>query len=95
MNSPPRKLISRTTKQLAVIIVSPILVYAVILPVCWTWSQFLRPGATRGFFFECCGHDGILPNFVMSISLVLGIFSILLAPISLLLDWRRWKKNDV
>jgi hypothetical protein len=94
VNSHPDKWISRTTKQLATVIVSPILIYAVILPVCWSWSQFLRPGATRGLFFEFCGHDGILPNFLMGISIVLAIFSILLAPISLLLDWRRWKKHN-
>ncbi len=94
MNSPPQKWISRTTKQVAMIIVSPILVYAFIVPVCWSWSQMINPGATRGLFFEFCGNDGIFPNFVMSISVVLAIFSVLLAPISLLLDWRRWKKNN-
>jgi hypothetical protein len=95
VNSPPPNWISRTTKQLAVIIVSPILAYAVIFPVCWTWSQVLKPGTTRGPYFEFCGNDGILPNFVLSISVILAILALLLAPISLLLDWRRWKKNNV
>jgi hypothetical protein len=91
----PPECISRTTKQLAVIILSPILVWAIIVPVCWTWSQMLKPRTTRGPYFEFCGNDGILPNFVLSISVILAIFALLLAPISLFLDWRRWKKNKV
>jgi hypothetical protein len=95
MSSSPENWISRRTKQLAIIIVSPILVYLVIVPICWIWSLSLRPNATGGPFFDFCGHDGILPNFVLSILIVLAILSLLLAPISLLLDWRRWKKNSV
>jgi hypothetical protein len=95
VNPPLPKWISRSTKQLAVIIVSPILVYLVIVPICWTWYLVLKPEATGGPFFEFCGHDGILPNFVLSISIVLAILSLLLAPISLLLNWRRWKKNSI
>jgi len=87
------KLISRRTKQLAIIIISPILVYLVILPICWVWS-LANSGSSRGAFFDFCGHDGILPNFVLSISLVLAILSLLLAPISLFFDWRRWKKTN-
>jgi hypothetical protein len=94
VNSIPPKWISRSTKQLAVLVVSPILVYLVIVPICWTWS-LVKSGATGGPFFDFCGHDGILPNFVLSISIVLAILSLLLAPISLLLDWHRWKKNSI
>ncbi len=92
MNSSPQKWISRTTKQFAMIIVSPILVYAANFLVCWSWYQVLKPA--DGFYFECCGHDAILPQFVLSISIVLAIASLLIAPISLLLDWRRWKRNN-
>ncbi len=95
MNPDAPKWISRSTKQLVVIIVSPILVYLFIVPICWTWSLVLKPGATGGPFFDFCGHDGILPNFVLSISIALATLSLLLTPISLLLDWRRWKKNSV
>jgi hypothetical protein len=93
VNPPPAKWISRRTKQLALIIVSPILLYAALVPVCWSWYHVLKP--TQGFYFECCGHDAILPNFVLSISIVLAISSLLIAPISLLLDWRRCKKNNL
>jgi hypothetical protein len=91
----PLECISRITKQIALIIVSPILAYAVIFPVCWTWSQVLKPGTTRGPYFECCGNDGILPNVVLSLSVILAIFALLLTPISLFLDWHRWKKNKL
>ena len=75
------------------IIVSPILVYLVSVAICWTWYK-TSPRTTNGSFFDFCGHDGILFNFVLSIAVMFAIFSLLLAPISLLLDWRRWKKNN-
>ena len=75
------------------IIVSPILVYAAIILACWSWHRALKP--TSGFYFDCCGHDAILPQFVLSISIVLAAASLLITPISLLLDWRRCKKNNL
>jgi hypothetical protein len=95
VNSPPHKWISRATKQLAMIIVSPVLVYAVIVPVCWSWSQTLKPGTTNGSFFDWCGHDAILPTLVLGSSIVLAFFCLLAIPISLLLDWRKWKKSSL
>jgi hypothetical protein len=92
VNSSPQKWISRTTKRLAMIIVSPIPIYATMVLVCWSWYRVLKP--TDGFYFDCCGHDAILPQFVLLISIILAMASLLVAPISLLLDWRRCKKNN-
>lgn len=83
--------VSRTTKRLALGIVVPVFLYIASFSICWTSYQLLKPKS--GFWFECCGHDGILPNLLLGISVVLGLVCLLVAPISLLLDWLRWNKR--
>jgi hypothetical protein len=92
VNSLENRWISRRSKKLAILILLPVIVYIASVSVCWTWYQVLRP--TDGFWFQCCGHDGILPNLVLGISVVLAVIFLLLTPVSLLLDWRKWKKNN-
>jgi hypothetical protein len=92
VNSLENRWISRRSKKLAILILLPVIVYIASVFVCWTWYQVLRP--TDGFWFQCCGHDGILPNLVLGISVVLAVIFLLLTPVSLLLDRRKWKKNN-
>ena len=92
MTSSASQWISSTTKRLALGIVVPVLVYIATFVICWTSYQLLKPKS--GFWFDCCGHDGILPNLLLGVSVVLGLVCLLVAPASLLLDWIKWKKNS-
>jgi hypothetical protein len=94
VNSHSDKWISRRTKRLAIVIVSPIVVLAFSLPVCGSWSHSLGTKGESHLFLMFCGGHGILFNLVLPITIVLAVVLPLLAPISLLLDRRRWKKNN-
>jgi hypothetical protein len=73
--------------------ISPVPVWIFSAVFCVTWYQLLKPKS--GFWFECCGHDGLLMGFVFSLCLVLAFLSPIALPFSFLWDWRKWKKNSL
>ena len=91
MTSEFYKRLSRRTKILALVAVSPVPAFLLYFGICLAWSETLKTGTTDGTYFDWCGHDALLPNLVLGILVVIALFCLLATPISFLVDRRKWK----
>jgi hypothetical protein len=86
--------IGKATKFFCLAIVSPMIFYWLLVSLCSVWTKIRKAGGGGDSYFDFCGHDGIISGSLLALLAALAAISILIAPISLLMDWRRWKKKQ-
>jgi heme/copper-type cytochrome/quinol oxidase subunit 2 len=88
-----KRSVSKRTLGFAMFVVTPIPVFILMMAVCKLWNFKPANNATHEVFFDWCGHDGLLFNFILVAFVLIAFICIPGLLISLCFDWNAYRKS--